>query len=210
LTRTLYVTLLIVAAGIVGSPFPVIPKHNFILALLTVGIPTLGLAAWAKPAPSGRAESDMGGPWSSIRAIRHYVFPAAFTVAAVSLLVYLLALMVPAGPLTAERILFAQTALTTTTVLCGLVLIPFVEPPVPALVGGDELSGDWRPTILAGLMLVAYALMLAIPGLRDWFSLAPLSAPVLAVVIVLVIAWAVVLLFIWRRRLFERLLELDH
>ena len=59
--------------------------------------------------------------------------------------------------------------------LCGLILIAFVEPPVPALVGGDELSGDWRPTILAGLMLVAYGLMLAVPGLRAWFNLAPLS-----------------------------------
>ena len=208
LTRTLYVTLLIVAASIVGTPFPVIPKHNFILALLTVGIPTLGLAAWAKPAPSGRGESGAGLPWSTIHAIRHYVFPAAITVAAVSLLVYLFALLAPGGPLTREGLLFAQTALTTTTVLCGLMLIAFVEPPVPALVGGDELSGDWRPTILAGLMLAAYGLMMAVPGLRTWFNLAPLSAPVLGVIVILVIAWAVALLVIWRKRIFERLLEL--
>ena len=102
LTRTLYVTMLIVAASIVGTPFPVIPKHNFILALLTVGIPTLGLAAWAKPAPSGRSESGAGLPWSTIHAIRHYVFPAAITVAAVSLLVYLFALLAPGGTLTPE------------------------------------------------------------------------------------------------------------
>jgi cation-transporting ATPase E len=71
------------------------------------------------------------------------------------------------------------------------------------------LSGDWRPTLLAGLMLVAYALMLTVPGLRAWFSLAPLSAPVLGLIVLLVILWAVVLLVIWRKRLFERLLELD-
>jgi cation-transporting ATPase E len=209
LARTLYITMLIVGASIIGTPFPVIPKHNFILALLTVGIPTLGLAAWAKPAPAGRSEREAGRPWSTIRAIRHYVFPAAITVTAVSLAVYLYGLLVPGGELTGERILFAQTALTTTTVLCGLILIAFVEPPVRALAGGDELSGDWRPTSLAGLMLVAYALMLAVPGLRAWFNLAPLSAPVLGLIVLLVILWAVVLLVVWRKRLFERLLELD-
>ena len=209
LARTLYVTMLIIAASIIGTPFPVIPKHNFILALLTVGIPTLGLAAWAKPAPAGRREHEAGRPWSTIRAIRHYVLPAAITVTAVSLAVYLYGLLIPSGELTGERILFARTALTTTTVLCGLILIAFVEPPMRALVGGDELSGDWRPTLLAGLMLVAYALMLAMPGLRAWFDLAPLSAPVLGLIVLLVILWAVVLLVIWRERLFERLLELD-
>ncbi|HSR29269.1 MAG TPA: HAD-IC family P-type ATPase, partial [Anaerolineae bacterium] len=39
LTRTLYVLLLVVATQLVGVPFPVTPKHNSILALLTVGIP---------------------------------------------------------------------------------------------------------------------------------------------------------------------------
>ena len=209
LARTLYVTMLIVAASIIGAPFPVIPKHNFILALLTVGIPTLGLAAWAKPAPAGRNGPEAGRPWSTIRAIRHFVLPAAVTVTAASLVVYLYGLLIPGGELTGERVLFAQTALTTTTVLCGLLLIVFVEPPLRILVGGDELSGDWRPTALAGLMLVAYAVMLGVPGLRAWFSLVPLSAPILALIVLLVVLWAVVLLIMWRKRVFERLLELD-
>src|SRR5207249_2931360 len=49
LTRTLYVALIILATSLIGHPFPITPKQNALLALLTVGIPTLGLAAWAKP-----------------------------------------------------------------------------------------------------------------------------------------------------------------
>jgi hypothetical protein len=55
LTRTFYVLLLIVATQLVGVPFPVTPKHNSILALLTVGIPILAIAAWARPGAPPRS-----------------------------------------------------------------------------------------------------------------------------------------------------------
>ena len=208
LARTFYVTMLIIGAGIIGAPFPVIPKHNFILALLTVGIPTLGLAAWARPAPAERKVS-VARPRSTLITIRHYVFPAAFTVAGVSLGVYIYALFAASGLPPHLQIAIARTALTTTTVLCGLVLIPFVEPPTPAWAGGDDLSGDWRPTLLAGAMLVLYVLAMTVPGARSFFELSLLPIPGLALVLVLVATWAITLRFIWRHDLFERLLELS-
>ena len=55
--------------------------------------------------------------------------------------------------------------------LCGLVLIPFVEPPTPAWVGGDELSGDRRPAFLALGMLAAFVVILLVPALRGFFEL---------------------------------------
>ena len=194
LSRTLYVTFLVIATSIVGVAFPVTPKHNSILALLTVGIPTLALAAWAKP---GRL------PRRLLRSVVHFVLPAAFSIAAVSLGVYLFYLQ-NGGDLPTAR-----TALTTTTVLCGLLLILFVEPPAQAWVGGDMLSGDWRPTFLALGMLVLYIAIMLIPSMRTFFELMPLQSLDWLRIFAVVTLWAIVLRSAWRAHIFQRLLNME-
>jgi cation-transporting ATPase E len=194
LTRTFYVILLVIGAAIVGVSFPVTPKHNAVLALLTVGIPTLMLAVWARPAKP---------PPNLFRSVGHFVFPAAFTVAATSLAVYLVYLQ------WTNDVDLARTALTVTGVLCGLVLIPFVEPPTPMWVGGDELSLDRRPLILALGLLGLFAVILAEPSLRRFFELTALRWLDLGAILIIVAIWAVFLRFVWRRRLFEWWLGLD-
>ena len=193
ITRTFYVMLLIVCTQLVGVTFPVTPKHNSILALLTVGIPIFAIAAWARPGAP---------PRSVIRSTSHFVFPAAFTVSVISLAVYLYYLG------TTGDVEIARTALTTATVLCGLVLIPFVEPPTRWWVGGDVLSGDWRPTALALGMLGLYGVIMAVPWLRTFFELTPLRGFDYLLIGIVVAGWALLLRFIWRARLFERLLDL--
>jgi cation-transporting ATPase E len=194
LTRTFYVLLLIIATQLVGVPFPVTPKHNSILALLTVGIPILAIAAWARPGAP---------PRSVVRSTSHFLFPAAFTVSVVALAVYLTYLA------TTGDLEIARTALTTVTILCGLVLIPFVEPPTEAWVGGDVLSGDWRPTLLAVGMLGLYGVVVAVPPLRAFFELAVLRPLDYLLLGAVVVAWALLLRFIWRTRLLERLLAIE-
>lgn len=193
LTRTLYVLLLIVATRLAGVPFPITPKHNSLLALLTVGIPIVAIAAWARP----------GRPRSVISATSHFVFPAAFTVSIVSLVVYLACLA------TTGDVDVARSALTTASVLCGLVLVSFVEPPTEAWVGGDTLSGDWRPTLLALGMLGLFGLIMVVPPLRAFFELTLLRGWDYLMIVASVIGWAFVLRFIWRSHLFERLLGLE-
>jgi cation-transporting ATPase E len=192
LTRTFYVFLLVVATRLVGVPFPITPRHNSILALVTVGVPILAIAAWARPGAPSR---------SVIRTTSHFVFPAAFTISVLALAIYVVAW----GRM--GDIEVARSALTTATVLCGLLLIPFVEPPTDWWVGGDELSGDWRPSALAVAMLLLYALILAVPVLREFFELVPLRAIDYLWIALAVVVWALLLRVIWRRRLFERLLE---
>jgi cation-transporting ATPase E len=192
LTRTIYVMLLIVATQIVGAAFPVTPKHNAILALLTVGIPIFAIASWARPGAPTR---------SVIRSTSHFVFPAAFTVSVVSLAVYLYYLT------TTGDVDIARTALTTASVLCGLVLILFVEPPTRWWVGGDELSGDWRPSVLALGMLGLFGLIMAVPSLRAFFELVALRGSDYLLIGIVVAVWALLLRVIWRARLFERLFE---
>jgi len=194
LTRTFYVLLLVIASQLVGVPFPVTPKHNSILALLTVGIPILALAAWARPGTP---------PKSVVRSTSHFVLPAAFTVSVVALAVYLAYLAMT------DDLQIARTALTTATILCGLVLIPFVEPPTEWWVAGDTLSGDWRPTLLAFGMLGLYAVVVAVPPLRGFFELAVLRWQDYVLLAALVILWALLLRLTWRTHLFERLLDLN-
>jgi cation-transporting ATPase E len=192
LTRTLYVLFLVVATQIVGVAFPVMPKHNAVIALLTVGIPIFAIAAWARPGLS---------PGSIIRSAIHFVMPAAFSVSVLTLAVYLWYLAATGD------VELARSALTTAAVLCGLLLIPFVEPPSRWWVGGDDLSGDWRPTALAVGMLGLFAVLLAVPSLRDFFELRLLAPLDYALITLGVMGWALVLRLIWRGRVFERLLE---
>jgi cation-transporting ATPase E len=193
LTRTLYVLLLIVTARLVGAPFPVTPKHNSILALLTVGVPILAIAAWARP----------GQPLRIIRSTGHFVFPAAFTISIVTLAVYLAYLSATGD------VELARTALTTASVFCGLLLIPFVEPPTAGWVGGDILSGDRRPTYLAIGMLVIFGVFMEIPITRRFFELSPLSVIDYGIIALAAAIWALLLRWIWRRDLLTRLLGLQ-
>ena len=105
--------------------------------------------------------------------------------------------------LTSDNVALAQSAMTTTMVFCGLVLLPFVEPPTAAWVGGDELSGDRRPIVLALGLLVLYGIIMLSPALRGFFELQPLPWLDLAGIALLAALWALALRFIWRRRLFE-------
>jgi cation-transporting ATPase E len=194
LTRTAYVTLLILGVAILGVAFPITPKHNALLAFLTVGIPTPALAIWARPERP---------PRSLLRSVSHFVFPAALAVTVAALAVYLIYLQ------TTNDANIARSALTTYTVLCGLVLIPFVEPPVPAWVGGDELSGDTRPTLLALALLAVFAAIIALPGARGFFELVLLRPADYALIALTVVVWAISLRSIWRHRLFERWLDID-
>jgi cation-transporting ATPase E len=192
LTRTLYVMFLIVATQIVGVAFPITPKHNSILALLTVGIPIFALAAWARPGAA---------PRSVIRSASRFIWPAAITVSMVALAVYLFYLA------RTGDVDLARSALTTATVFCGLFLIPFVEPPTQFWVAGDELSGDWRPSALALGMLVVYGCVLAIEPLRTFFELSLLPIPHYLVLGAVAVGWAFVLRVVWRHRVLERLLQ---
>src|SRR5690606_26057992 len=80
LTRAVYVALLILSISVVDAGFPYVPKHVSLLTLLTVGIPTFALAAWARPGKQ---------PKRLLTSVLHFVFPAAITVFVFALLIYL-------------------------------------------------------------------------------------------------------------------------
>jgi cation-transporting ATPase E len=196
LARTLYLIFLIVGAAVMQLPFPVTPKHNSILAILTVGIPTVALVAWAR----------VGAPPKRLlRSVTNFVVPAALSVSAVALIVYAGYIFLNGGD-TPEQMRLAQTALTTVMVLCGLALIPFAEPPIQALVAGDEYSGDKRPTLVAAAMLGLFIAIMVIPFSRSFFELAVLPPLDILMILGLVAIWAVSLWFVWRARILDRII----
>jgi cation-transporting ATPase E len=207
LTRALYAALIIMGTAVVAEAqlFPFIPKHASLITLLTVGLPTFMLAAWARP----------GVPKASlVRSITRFVLPAAATVSVVGLSVYsfyLLNYYRPAPPGTeAVAINISRTALTTVTVLMGLVLIAFVEPPTPWWVAGDDLSGDWRPTLVGLLMLGIYVLINVYEPLRTFFELEVLHPVDYVLLTSVTVLWTLLLRLIWRAHLFERFLGVDN
>jgi cation-transporting ATPase E len=220
LSRVLYVALLLLEILVIGG-FPYAPKQASLLTLLTVGLPTLVLAAWARP---GLNKQENGQ-----RSLWRFVLPAALTVGLVALFIYLGEYLVHAllvltprlgGNITYNQLLdasmeaqsasraAAQSALTTFTIVSGIVLLLFVEPPSRFWTGGNTYYGEKRITILALCMLLIYVTLLLIPPLRKLFDLTLLGIYDYLIIGALIVIWLFLLRWVWRARLLEKFLEL--
>ncbi|MGA7672808.1 MAG: HAD-IC family P-type ATPase, partial [Nitrolancea sp.] len=195
LVRTLAVAFIVFGTALTGERFPIMPQHNALLALLTVGIPAFALAVWAKPGTPVKRLLHIAAP---------FVVPASVSIAIVAVSIYALY-----ASLTND-VTLARTALTTSTVFCGILLIPFLEPPTEAWTGGNDLNGDWRPTILAGVMFALFAVVMFVPFLRHFYQLEALGPADMIVIGLMVVGWASALRFIWRLKPFDRSTQLWH
>jgi cation-transporting ATPase E len=193
LSRSLAMVAIIVGAAVVGAGFPTSPRLNALPAALVIGIPTLALTAWARPGKTTRRV---------LRSVLPFALTAALTIAPVGLTLYLSYLRAT------DDVALARTIVTVVAVLCGLVLVPFVEPPTLAWTGGDELSGDRRPSLLALALAGVLAVVLAVPALRSFFELSALAPRDLGIVALAVAGWAFALRAIWRNNLVRRFLGL--
>jgi cation-transporting ATPase E len=104
----------------------------------------------------------------------------------------------------------AQTALASFLVLAGLLLVIFVEPPTNWWVGGDELSGDWKPTIMAVLLIIAFFIISAVPFLRGFFAMTQLTLFEWALVCGTTIIWMFAVRFAWRHSITARFLGIKY
>ncbi|NIP44595.1 MAG: HAD-IC family P-type ATPase [candidate division Zixibacteria bacterium] len=196
MTRIFSLTLLITMIAMLSAGFPLTPSQSSIIAMLTLALPAIALAQWARPGPL---------PDVSIsRRLVRFVVPAMITITAASILIYLYFIV------TTGDIAYAQLALTYTLIGTGLILVVFVEPPSEFWVGGDDLAGDWRPTLLALGLFVFFFVGLQIPPVRDFYGFSDLHQPLDYVVIIgTTVIWAFVQRFVWRARLVERYLGVD-
>ena len=155
-----------------------------------------------------------------VQRLANFVLPPVLFTSAVGLMVFYGALLLPvSGPLAptnlspnqtaqllAANIPLAQTTLTSFLVVTGLLLVVFVEPPIEWLAGGDVVSGDWRPTVMAAGLLLAFTVISLVPSLRSVFALATLDVLSVGIVTLGVVVWFFVVRFVWRRHIITRFL----
>ncbi len=205
LTRVLSVTLLLISIAFIGG-FPFQPRQTSILTFLTVGVPALALAYWARP---GHV-SEKG----LIRSLVRFVLPASLTFCLVAIGVYLAVLLPavatlphPGNPYREGALPLAQTALAVFAVLCGLVMVLFVQPPTrwPQ----DGYRRNWPPTLLVLGLFACLVCVLAIAPLRAFFNLQALDVFDYLIIGGASVLWGVLVHAMWHFHLFERFLQLE-
>lgn len=159
LIRTFAVTLIVFGAALLTREFPVTPRHTALWAVLTVGLPSLAIAAWARSGPTRRYILPSAIP---------FVVPAALSIGIMGLGVYEVLLWL-------EGVEAARTGLTAAAVMAGAVLIPFAQDPPRDWMRNAGLLNDKRPVIMAGLMITAFWACTVIEPFRSFYELQSLG-----------------------------------
>ncbi len=221
LCRISTVALLIISSLVIGY-FPISLRNGSIITLITVGIPAIMLAIWAQPE---KLEGTLP------RRLLHFVLPAALLSSIIGLIVFYIALdfrsreviqqfAIPGTTPRPDQIDLIlrqhaalllpvpQTALAAFLVFVGLFLVIFVEPPTAWWTGGDVLTSDKKPAILAVALMVAFVIISFTPPLQTLFSLEPLQWQYVAIVAAVVPIWVLLIRIFWRLRLMDRFMGL--
>ncbi len=217
--------LVILAVTMLGLGFPYSPA-NVGLTLLTVGVPTLFLTAWARPtAPDPHLLTTL---W-------RFVVPAALVTAAGGVAVYarhytqlldgFSAADVPpfvvdafedytglssddVGFAEAAATIGAQTALSTFVSYAAFLLILFLKPPNRWFAAWTRPDGDRRPAVLVAVLVVVFSAGLFWPAFTGYFGLTDAAEPVFGTVLPALVLWFALLTAAYRLRLLERALGL--
>jgi cation-transporting ATPase E len=184
LVRVLSVALVILGAAFLDQPFPVTPRHTALIAMLTVGIPALGLAAWAKPR---RTQTRL------LPLVAGFVLPASVCLGLAGLLLYR-GYMAETDDV--ER---ARSVLTSLCCLCGIMLIPFAVHGTRDWLSLQALRADRQTAGLAVAMLAGFVLIWLVSPLRDFYELKPMPVQDWAIVLTITVAWAGLLKLVWDR-----------
>ncbi|MGE5527356.1 MAG: cation-translocating P-type ATPase [Methanosarcina sp.] len=154
LTKTVYAATLILLVAVPGFTFPFLPRHLTVAALLTIGIPSFALALLPSEGPLYRGRL--------LRALAAFAVPAGIATALASILSFFLVDVVAGGTLEDGR-----TAATSTLIALGLAFILLLERGP----GREHIAIQSNMLGMAMGLGGAYAGILAIPALRDFFDL---------------------------------------
>ncbi len=195
LTQISYILILLVAMFVTGGRvFYYHPTQGGATGIFTVVIPSIFLSLWASGIKVKRSSMHLQ--------LIHFIAPAAAMMAFTVLVIYSIFLGTGVG------ILYTQQTVTHSLVLMGLLLVVFVQPPVRFLAGGDENSGDWRPTYVAVVLFLIFQIATHIPIVQRLLMLAPLrSWQDYLLVWGISIIWAILTLGLWRLNWLKRGLD---
>ncbi|MFN8594339.1 MAG: HAD-IC family P-type ATPase [Thermomicrobiales bacterium] len=208
LTRVFAVALIILGVLVVQAGFPLSPAQISVLTLLTVGVPTFGIALWTRPGPP---------PRNLPRRLLRFVLPASTLLAFAAFVVYIgvyifydldLPALRAGGVATATDVplndLASREALTHVLVLGGLLLVLFAAPPGPWFAVVEEQDGDRRPALLALAMMPLYALILNVPALANFFGMRGTRGIDFGIIVLVVLAWMYILRWVWANDIYDR------
>ncbi|MEU6231801.1 HAD-IC family P-type ATPase [Kitasatospora sp. NPDC047058] len=163
LVKTVYSVLLALLVIFTHSPYPFLPRHSTVLSTLTIGVPAFFLAL----APNNeRARTGF------VRRVLRFAVPGGIIAGTATFVAYALARANHATDLEADT-----SVATLTLFLVALWVLAIVARPY-----------NWWRLLLIGTMAGAFALVLMVPALSDFFelSLAGTRDPWIAVVIALI------------------------
>jgi cation-transporting ATPase E len=210
LSRVIVVVLALLLCSVVRVGFPFAPANVTLLTLLTVGIPTFGIALWSHPRAPSR---------SLVREVATFVIPATFTLAFAGFAVYLIFYLLEDVKLADLRSGTAfglmsgnpvgREALTTLLVLAGIALVPLACPPTKWWAVVEPTDHDWRPTMLAIAMIPLFAVIINVEWLRRFFDVTLLNAGAYAVIAAVAVVWLILLRYVYATHIYERFFGLE-
>ncbi len=171
-TKTVYAMLIALGVGVVGLPFPFLPRHLTLIGALTIGIPSFFLAL----APNHeRARRGF------LRRVLRFTVPAGTLAAVATFLGYVLARDDPSVSLPE-----AQTTATMVLLWIGFLVLTVIAAPLTRA----RLALVWA-------MPALFALTLVVPASRKFFALdAPPLIVGLAAFGIAALVWSLARLFL--------------
>jgi cation-transporting ATPase E len=145
-TKTVYAALIAIAVVIAGWRYPFLPRHLTIVSTFTIGIPGFFLAL----APNSRRYI----PGFIVRVLR-FTIPAGIVAATAALASYGIARYGHG-----LSVLESRTTATLVLVAVGLWVLVLQARPF-----------NWWKTVLVAAMVASVAIIMAVPGLRDFYAL---------------------------------------
>jgi len=145
ITKTVWATLLAVAAGAALMPYPFLPRHLTIIDTLAIGVPSFFLAL----APNRRRYLP-----GFVGRVLRFAGPAGLIVAAATFSAYALA-RARGLPLAEQR-----TAATLVALILSLCVLALLAMPL-----------TWRRIALLVAALAAFALLFPVPAVRTFYAL---------------------------------------
>lgn len=184
LTQLVYLTTLILVLWALDLGFPYLAQQGTFIAIVTLTLPSLALSLWELPGALRRISLSRQLVW--------FVGPAAFSISAAGIFVYVFFLK------QSNQLAYAQLALTHMLLISGLFLFAIVRPPKRSGLNDDTSPREWRTVILAIVLIVTYLLFVSFPIAFKWFRMAHLQQPGDYLVIGLVVlTWVVAVQTIW-------------
>jgi len=145
ITKTVWATLLAVAAGVALLPYPFLPRHLTIIDTLAIGVPAFFLAL----APNRRRYLP-----GFVGRVLRFTIPAGLIIAAATFSAYALA-RARGLPLTEQR-----TAATLVTLILSLCVLALLAIPL-----------TWRRIALLVAAVAAFILLFPVPFVRNFYAL---------------------------------------